>query len=143
MKRYVCDTRGKWVHVVNLVAGDADQPAGDEAARTTATATVSEALEQATTTGGAPLGTRAQKSNGGSGSGTGCPIGDGETTAQPGETVVIITKVVDRKTGKVVARRSSAYICGSDGQWHQIAALLAPVVLIPSSTVVTLTETAR
>jgi hypothetical protein len=66
----------------------------------------------------------------------------GDHSARPGGTLVTLTTVLDA-TGHTTSTRSTAYICGADGAWRQIASPMAGVTLISTSLVIERTETTR
>ena len=66
----------------------------------------------------------------------------GDHTARAGRTLVTITTALDG-AGHTTSTSSTAYICGADGAWRQIASQSAAITLIPTSLVIERTETTR
>jgi hypothetical protein len=98
--KYVCDTHGKWVWVLDLVSG-----------------TVTGAVQVAAADEAAQIAVRAEKKGGGSASVT-CPLNGGGPGANPGDKLDHVQYTRDAK-GNLLTIEHTYYVCGEDGNWHQ------------------------
>jgi hypothetical protein len=98
-KKYVCDKHGHWIHVLNLIGGGSVPVAGVQTGGVIAA------------TGGVRT---LEKTNGG-GSVT-CGFG-----SKPGDSMEQRNYIY--RNGQRVGFTSVTYLCGEDGQWHQVAQL--------------------
>jgi hypothetical protein len=101
-KKYVCDKNGHWIHVVSLTAGTV---VGGPIRGVSATTTV-------TLSGGF----RMLEANGG-GTTVTCGLG-----SKPGDYMEERTYIF--RNGQRIGFNTTTYICGKDGAWHTVAALV-------------------
>jgi hypothetical protein len=121
-KKYVCDKYGHWIHVLTIAAGGVVAATGVQITGTLPAGTL-------TRTGTAPAGFKVREANGG-GTATTCGLG-----SKPGDYMEerSYTFINGRRTGFT----TTTYVCGEDGNWHQVAQLRSGTGIVGVSGTIT------